>query len=164
MTQQLEDRHASARRARMLFSMLAVPKLRAQLAQRLAAESAAESAAGGALDQLDWLDTSGNVDVPLLRATAEDLLAMIGPTAVLDTPRITELPAQEDDRIALSCRVVEIVFDRVGRSRALTEPELNAGIMMLCRDHALVRRDAVDSGFLQRSPDGARYSLTGSGQ
>ena len=53
------------------------------------------------------------------------------------------------------------MFERVGSARSLGEAELNAAIAMFAADVALVRRDAVDSGVLERSADGAWYRLAG---
>lgn len=52
-----------------------------------------------------------------------------------------------------------MVFERLGADGALSEAELNAGISMIAPDPALVRRDAVDSGVLERTADGSRYRL-----
>ncbi len=42
----------------------------------------------------------------------------------------------------------------------MSERELNAAIAMFCADVAIVRRDAVDLGVLERTDDGAAYRFT----
>ena len=145
----------------MLFSLLATPKLQLALAARLSGNQT--DAAGAPLPPLDWIDESGRVDAALARETASALMSTISDRAILDAAQVSEMPADAGERIELSQRIVSIVFDRFARSQTLSEPELNAAISMFCRDFALIRRDAVDSGFLERSADGAQYALRESG-
>ncbi len=161
MTHETDQVHAAVRRARMLFSLLATPKLQLALAARLSGNQT--DAAGAPLPPLDWLDESGRVDAALARETASALMSTISDRAILDAAQVSEMPADAGERIELSQRIVSIVFDRFARSQTLSEPELNAAISMFCRDFALIRRDAVDSGFLERSADGAQYALRESG-
>ncbi len=161
MTHETDQVHAAVRRARMLFSLLATPKLQLALAARLSGNQT--DAAGAPLPPLDWIDESGRVDAALARETASALMSTISDRAILDAAQVSEMPADAGERIELSQRIVSIVFDRFARSQTLSEPELNAAISMFCRDFALIRRDAVDSGFLERSADGAQYALRESG-
>ena len=173
--------HAALSRARMLFSMLSSPKLRAALGARLTGREQIDVAARPAgaehrngtrdaahtrststdapLDRIDWLQADGQVDAPLLREVVDALTLMRSSDAILEVPRLEALPPREDDRVAVSGRIARMVFDRLGPDGALSEAELNAGISMIAPDPALVRRDAVDSGVLERSPDGGRYRL-----
>src|SRR5699024_6483991 len=79
--------------------------------------------------------------------------------AILEVGRLDGIPVRTEESREVSSRIARIVFDRVGPERTLTEPELNAAIAMFAKDVALVRRDAVDSGILTRSADGASYRL-----
>lgn len=162
MTHETDQVHEAVRRARMLFSLLATPKLRLALAARLSGNQT--DATGASLPPLDWLDESGQVDAALARETASALMSTISDRAILDAAQVSEMPADAGERMELSQRIVSIVFERFARSQTLSEPELNAGIAMFCRDFALIRRDAVDSGFLERSADGAHYALRKSGR
>lgn len=175
------DLDAALGRARMLFSMLSSPKLRTALGERLAGGdglAGTEQPAGtgqaagtartagtqvsrpdGPLARIDWLQADGQVDAPLLREVVDALTLMRSSDAILEVPRLEALPPREDDRIAASGRIARMVFDRLGADGALSEAELNAGISMIAPDPALVRRDAVDSGVLERTPDGGRYRL-----
>ncbi|WP_083379187.1 DUF2087 domain-containing protein [Boudabousia tangfeifanii] len=50
------------------------------------------------------------------------------------------------------------VFRRLNKP-SLSESELNTGLKMFVTDPALCRRDAVESGVIQRSTDGSSYTL-----
>ena len=163
------DLDAALGRARMLFSMLSSPKLRTALGERLTGgerPAGTENPVGtqdsrpdGPLARIDWLQADGQVDAPLLREVVDALTLMRSSDAILEVPRLEALPPREDDRVAVSGRIARMVFDRLGPDGALSEAELNAGISMIAPDPALVRRDAVDSGVLERAADGSRYRL-----
>ncbi|MCT1653391.1 DUF2087 domain-containing protein [Brachybacterium muris] len=163
------DLDAALGRARMLFSMLSSPKLRAALGERLTGgerPAGTENPVGtqdsrpdGPLARIDWLQADGQVDAPLLREVVDALSLMRSSDAILEVPRLESLPPREVDRIAASGRIARMVFERLGADGALSEAELNAGISMIASDPALVRRDAVDSGVLERAADGSRYRL-----
>lgn len=157
-----EGLDAAIGRARMLFSMLSSPKLRTALGATLReGEGSTDQPAvtDGPLARIDWLGSDGAVDSTKLRAVVDALTLMRSSDAILEVPRLEGLPPKEEDRIAASGRIARMVFDRLGRDGALSEAELNAAIAMIAPDPALVRRDAVDSGVLQRTPDGGRYRL-----
>lgn len=189
------DHAAELGRARMLFSLLAAPKLRRGLGRLLAGDSAAThqiaeqpstdgssarglssdessarkrpaqtpstpaASADGPLSRLDWLSSDGAVDVPALRRISESLALMRSDRAILEVPRLAGIPVKSEESREVSSRIVRVVFERVGRERRLSEPELNAAIAMFAADVALVRRDAVDAGVLERSADGSEYRL-----
>lgn len=163
------DLDAALGRARMLFSMLSSPKLRAALGERLTGgkrPAGTENPVGtqdsrpdGPLARIDWLQADGQVDAPMLREVVDALSLMRSSDAILEVPRLESLPPREVDRIAASGRIVRMVFERLGADGALSESELNAAISMIAPDPALVRRDAVDSGVLERAADGSRYRL-----
>ena len=79
--------------------------------------------------------------------------------AILEVPRLAGIPVKTEESREVSGRIARLVFERVGRERRLSEPELNAAIAMFAADVALVRRDAVDAGVLERSADGSEYRL-----
>jgi hypothetical protein len=78
---------------------------------------------------------------------------------VLEFDRIERMPVRDVERRALSVRIVELVFERLGRDRAVPEAMLNAAIGMLATDVSVVRRDAVDLGVLTRTDDVSVYRL-----
>ncbi|PCN48113.1 hypothetical protein Csp2054_08105 [Curtobacterium sp. 'Ferrero'] len=132
--------------------MLASPTLRAALL----AGGELDERTRAAVDAFDWVDEHGP-DQKLLGATARDLQVLQAPAAVLEFDRIARMPASDAERVPLSLRIVEVVGDRLGRARPVTEPVLNAAIAMFAEDVAVVRRDAVDHGMLERTEDGASY-------
>lgn len=93
----------------------------------------------------------------LLGRTAQDLQRLQAPGALLEFDRIQRMPVKDDERHPLSTRIVELVFERLGSSRPVGEAVLNAAIAMFCEDVAIVRRDAVDLGVLDRTDDGSSY-------
>jgi hypothetical protein len=179
------DHAAELGRARMLFSLLAAPKLRRGLGQLLAGDTAATDhsteqppadgpsakqpsaekrsaeppSTDGPLSRLDWLGSDGAVDVPALRRISESLALMRSDQAILEVPRLAGIPVKTEESREVSGRIARLVFERVGRERRLSEPELNAAIAMFAADVALVRRDAVDAAVLERSADGSEYRL-----
>lgn len=151
-------------RARMLFAMLATPKLRQGLGAVLTGAGPSEDpGVRGPLSGLDWMDDAGEVDVAALRETAEVLALMRTGEAILEVPRLAEFPQRTEESWEVCGRIARLVFERAGRERTLTEPELNAAIAMFAADVALVRRDAVDAGVLTRTADGSAYSLADDG-
>ena len=147
--------------ARMLFAMLSTPKLRRGLAQLLAGDGPSEDpAVRGPLSRLGWLASDGEADVATLREITEALGVMRSDEAILAAGRLEGIPVKTEESRAVSSRIAQIVFERVGSERTLTEGELNAAIARFAADVALVRRDAVDAGVLTRSADGAAYRLT----
>ena len=159
------DHAAELGHARMLFSLLAAPKLRRGLGQLLAGDNAETHQAAekpptdGPLSRLDWLSSDGDVDVQALRRISESLALMRSDRAILEVPRLDGIPVKTEQSREVSGRIARLVFERVGRERRLSEPELNAAIAMFAADVALVRRDAVDAGVLERSADGSEYRL-----
>ncbi|MDO5645798.1 MAG: DUF2087 domain-containing protein [Dermabacter sp.] len=145
------------RRARMVLSALATPKLRAGLASRISTQPA--PADTGATMPFDWINSTNDVDTPLLRATITALESCVAEDRILHVDRLAELPSTSDQRRLTSAAIVHLVYARVGSSKSLTEGELNAAILMFAADCANVRRDAVDSGILHRTPDGSAYQL-----
>lgn len=156
------DHAAELGRARLLFSLLATEKLRRGLGRLLAGEGPSEDPAlSGPLSRLDWLGPDGEVDVPVLRGVGDSLSRMRSDQAILEVPRLDGIPVKTEESREVSGRIARIVFERVGPGRRLSEAELNAAIAMFAADVALVRRDAVDAGVLERSADGAWYRLAG---
>lgn len=153
-------------RARMLLSLLNAPKLRSALGRRLSGSegTADEVASTGPLSQLDWLTNNGSIDAGLLRDSVHAITLMRSPAAILEVGRLDALPTHPEERIQTSRRIVRMVADRMGSGRRFSEPELNAAIAMFSADTALVRRDAVDSGLLERATDGSWYRLAPSAE
>jgi hypothetical protein len=142
-------------RARQAVAVLASPTLRAAVVGGAELDERTRTA----IRAFDWLGDAGP-DTPLLGRTAQDLQRLQGPAALLEFDRIARMPVPDDQRHPLSVRIVELVFDRLGRTRTVPEPVLNAAIAMFAEDMAIVRRDAVDLGVLQRTDDGAAYRLS----
>lgn len=154
------DIGAALGRARMLLSMLAAPKLRRALGEQLAGGCPSDDpSVRGPLSRLDWLPGDGEIDVESVREMTAALSVMRSPAAILEVGRLESLPERAAERIAVSRRLVGLVLDRLGTGRAISEAELNAALAMVTKDVALVRRDAVDSGLLTRTADGAQYHL-----
>ena len=158
------DHAAELGRARMLFALLAAPKLRRGLGRMLAGDVAGPAPAedpsvSGPLSRLDWIGEGGAVDDEALRRIAATLALMRSDRAILEVPRLEGIPVKTEESREVSGRIARLVFERAGRQRRLTEPELNAAIAMFAADVALVRRDAVDAGVLERSADGSEYRL-----
>ena len=144
----------------MLLSMLTTPKFRRALGDQLAGRGAAEDpSVRGPLSRIDWIAEDGEVDLVTVRAMGDSVALMRSSAAILEVPQLEELPAKADERIAVSQRIVTLIFERLGTGRVLGEPELNAALTMFTKDAALVRRDAVDSGMITRPADGAQYRL-----
>lgn len=144
----------------MLLSMLATPKLRRALGDQLAGRGTSEDpGVRGPLSRIGWIQENGDVDLATVRAMSDSVALMRSSAAILEVPLFEELPEKAEERIAVSQRIVGLVFDRLGTGRAVGEPELNAALAMVTKDVAVVRRDAVDSGMLTRTPDGAQYRL-----
>ena len=147
------DHPAELGRARQLVAMLSAEKLRRGLGRLLTGDGPAEDpSVRGPLSRLDWLGEDG---------TADSLALMRSDRAILEVPRLDGIPVKTEESREVSGRIARIVFERVGSARSLGEAELNAAIAMFAADVALVRRDAVDSGVLERSADGAWYRLAG---
>lgn len=156
----------------MLFSLLATPKLRVGLGARLSGAGASatgtsettgtseDPSVSGPLSRIDWLDADGEVDLAAVREVADALSLMRSDQAILEVPRLDGIPVPTAESREVSGRIAQLVFERAGRHRVLSEPELNAAIAMFVGDVALVRRDAVDSGVLTRTADGTAYRLT----
>jgi hypothetical protein len=108
---------------------------------------------------LDWLGPDGEADVERLRTITDSLATMRSDRAILEIPRLDGIPVKTEESREVSGQIARIVFERLGPGRSLSEPELNAAIAMFAADVALVRRDAVDAGVLERSADGSRYRL-----
>lgn len=155
------DAESAIRRARMLVSAMATPAVRDALTDRLRVEGDAGTGDAGSAPgpRYDWLSDEGTVDVPLLRATADALKALLAEDALLSFGPIRKLPGDPDARKALSSRILTAGFARLGRAQPVTEAELSAAIRMFTPDSAGVRRDGVDAGVLRRSADGSRYEL-----
>ena len=113
-----------------------------------------------AAPHIDRVRPDGSVDAVLLGQTKAVLELLITDRAILHVGRISDLPAETASRRELSNAIVQTVFDRLGTHRTVNEATLNAALAMFVDDVALVRRDAVDSGFVNRSPDGRSYELT----
>lgn len=67
--------------------------------------------------------------------------------------RLSEIPDDPDQRAALYAVVVELVPPGAD----LTEGEVNQRLLLASDDPATLRRDLVESGLLDRTPDGASY-------
>ncbi|APF41054.1 DUF2087 domain-containing protein [Neomicrococcus aestuarii] len=180
MSSPLPNQDAEAlKRARMIVAALASSTLRRPLLRdimeareeprldphRDPTENTAQNTAKDTADssrskraQYDWL-ARGIINEPLLRETSTQLKNLLSEDLILRVGRLDQLPAKEPERITQSQLIIRTVFERVKPRKFLTEPELNAGLAMFVEDVALVRRDGVDSGFLDRSSDGARYAL-----
>jgi len=162
MTTAAQDHPAELGRARQLVALLSAEKLRRGLGRLLAGDGPAEDPpVHGPLSRLDWLGEDGEVDVAALRRIGYSLALMRSDRAILEVPRLDGIPVKTEESREVSGRIARIVFERVGPARSLGEAELNAAIAMFAADVALVRRDAVDSGVLERSADGAWYRLAG---
>jgi hypothetical protein len=146
----------SVARARQAVAVLASPSLRSAIV----GHAALDDRTSAAIAAFDWVGDDGP-DTPLLGRTAQDLQRLQGPAALLEFDRITRMPAPDDQRHPLSVRIVELVFARLGTGRPVPEPVLNAAIAMFAEDVAIVRRDAVDLGVLERTDDGGSYRYVG---
>jgi hypothetical protein len=111
-------------------------------------------------DRFDWVGDDGAVVTDLLVEAKETIGLLLSDRAVLHTGRIRDLPIDARRRQDLSNAIVQTVFDRLPARRSVSEAALNAALAMFVEDVALVRRDAVDSGVLTRSADGASYRST----
>jgi hypothetical protein len=149
------DHAAELGRARMLFALLAGR----MLAGDSGTTTAEDPSVSGPLSRLDWIDEDGTADEVALRRIAATLALMRSDRAILEVPRLDGIPVKTEESREVSGRIARLVFERAGRDRRLSEPELNAAISMFAADVALVRRDAVDSGVLERSADGSEYRL-----
>ncbi|WIB76710.1 DUF2087 domain-containing protein [Curtobacterium sp. MCPF17_002] len=147
---------AAVGRARQAVAVLASPTLRAAVVGGAELDDRTQAA----IAAFDWLGADGP-DAPALGRTARALQRLQGPAALLEFDRIARMPVPDDQRHPLSVRIVELVFDRLGTSRPVPEPVLNAAIAMFAEDVAIVRRDAVDLGVLERTDDGATYRFVG---
>lgn len=143
-------------RARQVVSVLASPALRAAVFGGVPADDRARAAIGS----FDWVTDDGP-DAAVLGRTARELQRLQSATAVLEFDRIERMPVKDVERHALSVRIVELVFERLGRDRTVPEAVLNAAIGMFAIDVSVVRRDAVDLGVLRRTDDGSVYRFVG---
>ncbi|GGL82250.1 hypothetical protein GCM10009706_21060 [Curtobacterium citreum] len=107
----------------------------------------------------DWVGPDGTVDEGALSETKETIDLLLTDHAVLHVGRISVLPTEASSRQELSNVIVRTVFDRLPARLSVPEETLNAALAMFVEDVALVRRDAVDTGVLRRSPDGAVYRI-----
>ena len=76
---------------------------------------------------------------------------------------VRELPLDDGRRRELSVAIVRTVFARLNARGPVSEERLNGALAMLVEDVALVRRDAVDAGALDRTADGRTYRLRADG-
>lgn len=152
----MTDLTRSVGRARQAVAVLASPTLRAAVV----GDAELDDRTRTAIAAFDWLGDDGP-DTPLLGRTAQDLQRLQAPAALLEFDRIARMPAPDDQRHPLSLRIVGLVFERLGATRLVPEPVLNAAIAMFAEDVAVVRRDAVDLGVLERTDDGAAYRYVG---
>lgn len=150
------DVHDAVGRARQAVAVLASPTLRSAVVGGAELDDRTRAAVAA----FDWLGADGP-DTPLLGRTARDLQRLQAPEALLEFGRIARMPVPDEQRHPLSVRIVGLVFDRLGASRPVPEPVLNAAIAMFAEDVAIVRRDAVDLGVLERSDDGSSYRFVG---
>lgn len=141
-------------RARQVVSVLASPALRAAVFGGAPADDRTQAAVGS----FDWVTDDGP-DAAVLGRTARELQRLQSPASVLEFDRIERMPVKDVERHALSVRIVELVFERLGQERAVPEAVLNAAIGMFATDVSVVRRDAVDLGVLTRTDDGSVYRL-----
>ncbi len=146
---------SAVRRARQAVAVLADGGLR----DAVAGAPDVDERKQAAVRAFDWVGPDGP-DAALLASTGADLRQLLEPEAVLVFDRIARLPSGDDERHALSVRIVTTVADRFGASRPVSEAVLNAAVAMFTADVAAVRRDAVDLGLLERTPDGASYRFT----
>lgn len=152
----MTELHESIGRARQAVGVLASPTLRAAVVGGADLDDRTRSA----IAAFDWLGDDGP-DTPLLGRTAQDLRRLQEPSALLAFDRIARMPVKDDERHPLSVRIVGLVFERLGVARTVSEAVLNAAIAMFAEDVAIVRRDAVDLGVLERTDDGAAYRFVG---
>jgi hypothetical protein len=142
----------SVARARQAVAVLASRTLRTAVV----GDGALDDRTRAAVSAFDWLGDDGP-DTALLGRTAQDLQRLQRPETLLEFDRIARMPAKDADRHPLSIRIVSLVFERLGTTRSVSEAVLNAGIAMFAEDVAIVRRDGVDLGVLDRTPDGMSY-------
>lgn len=143
-------------RARQAVAVLASPTLRAAVV----GDGELDDRTRAALAAFDWLGDDGP-DTPLLGRTAQDLQRLQAPAALLEFDRIARMPVRDVERHPISVRIVALVFARLGSPRPVSEAMLNAAIAMFAEDVAIVRRDAVDLGVLERTDDGGSYRYVG---
>lgn len=146
------DVTGSLARARQAVAVLASPSLRAAIVGGAGLDDRTRAA----IAAFDWLGDDGP-DAPLLGRTAQDLRRLQDPAALLEFDRIARMPVKDVERHPLSVRIVGLVFERLDVARPVPETVLNAAIAMFAEDVAIVRRDAVDLGVLERTDDGAAY-------
>jgi hypothetical protein len=146
------------RRARQVVAATINPKM---LSTTSGAEVARpqDARARGASPRFDWVRPDGSVDVALLTEAKEAIELFLSDRAILHVGRISPSSVDASRRRELSESVVQMALDRLGARRRISEGTLSAALAMFVDDVALVRRDAVDSGFLTRSADGASYEL-----
>lgn len=145
--------------ARQVVAATINPKMLAS-PERAKAAADQEEDAPQAAPRFDWILPDGSVDATVLGQTKEALELLMTDRAILHVGRLTDLPAETASRHVVSTAIVKIVFERLDARRPIDEATLNAALAMFVGDVALVRRDAVDSGFVTRSADGRSYALT----
>lgn len=116
---------------------------------------------------IDALTSSGIVEVAgsAMVLKADEFAEILGDAApkkatgigrFLADGRIAQYPASPQDRAALlqwvSGRVLE-------PGETISEAELNGRLRVLADDTALLRRQLVDAGLVERRPDGSEYAL-----
>ncbi|MBT2501867.1 DUF2087 domain-containing protein [Curtobacterium sp. ISL-83] len=146
--------HAGLRRARQVLAAVINPKMRQALGG-----SGSGSGGRGGLERFDWVDPDGRVDVPQLRESMAVIESLLDDTAILRFDRVSQLPSDDSARRNLSLEIVALVLRRLGSPPRVSEERLNAALAMVVEDFSVVRRDAVDAGLLDRTPDGRTYSL-----
>jgi hypothetical protein len=146
------------RRARQVVAATINPKMLAS-PERAKAAVDQEDDAPPAAPSFDWILPDSSVDATVLGQTKEALELLMTDRAILHVGRITDLPADTASRRVLSTAIAQIVFERLNARRPIDEATLNAALAMFVEDVALVRRDAVNSGFVTRSADGRSYAL-----
>jgi hypothetical protein len=148
------------RRARQVVAATINPEM-LSVSTRTATGRAEDARARRASPRFDWVRPDGSVDVGLLTETKEAIEVFLSDRAILHVGRISPSSVEAGRRRELSESVVRLALDRLGARRRVSEATLNAALAMFVDDVALVRRDAVDSGFLSRSADGSSYELAG---
>ncbi|WIB15902.1 DUF2087 domain-containing protein [Curtobacterium sp. MCPF17_050] len=148
------------RRARQVVAATINPKM-LSVSSETATGRAEDARARRASPRFDWVRPDGSVDVGLLTETKEAIEVFLSDRAILHVGRISPSSVEAGRRRELSESVVRMALDRLGARRRISEATLNAALAMFVDDVALVRRDAVVSGFLSRSPDGSSYELVG---
>ena len=113
---------------------------------------------------VETVETEGSVRYRIREHVFRDALAALSSTPspsgverfLTTDGRIDRYPAREADRLGLLAWVAARILDTGGR---VAERELNERLARFTGDVPMLRRYLVDSGIVNRTPDGSAYWL-----